>query len=120
MPWDETYKEFEKIITNALTGSGTPRLAFDGVVKDLDELWEKCNRQPMVAELKARAQKPRLPAKEWSPLAARIDYMTVAERDLRMRFRGRIASFKLRNLEAAQTIKAPREFSQAQSQIEST
>jgi hypothetical protein len=120
MSWETTYKDFEKILADAMLSSGTPRLAFDGVVKDLEELWDKMKRQDLVQELKKRAQKSRLRAKEWSPLAARIDYMSVTERDLRVRFRGRITSFKLRNQEAAITQKAPREFSQAQSQIEST
>ena len=67
------------------------KFCLDDQVKSLDDLWKQCDRTSAVADLKKKMTG--CTASEWIPLATQIDYMSVVERDLRIRFRSRIQGF---------------------------
>lgn len=121
MSADDKFKTFQEMMQKSLKNSGTGNgFCFDGVIEDLDALWEKIKRTEMITELKQRAQENEVLAKDWTPLVGRIDYMSVTERDLRMRFRNRVQNLRNRDINAALYRDSTKNFGEAMSKIESS
>lgn len=63
---------------------------FDDLEEDFDKLIEKyLNRKPLVDQMK-KLQGKAIKAQDWMAPAAKMDYLSASERDLRMRFRRRV------------------------------
>ena len=93
---ESKFTELVKILDDALAKNGGSKgFCFDGQ-GDLTKLLKNFERKSLVAVLKQRAMKKGVKAREWSPVAAQVDFMSVAERDVRLRFRNRIQSMNLR------------------------
>jgi len=80
-----------------LNALGIPKIpkafVFDGKAKDLETLIaENLDRKPLIEYLK-KTQGTDVEARHWSSAGAKIDFMSASERDLRLRFRRRVANF---------------------------
>lgn len=92
----EKFIELTKLLDEAFVRNGeTDGFCFDEKAPNLKELLKKFERDELIAELKKRALK-KTKASQWVPLVSQIDFMSRAERDVRLRFRNRIQSLRLR------------------------
>lgn len=96
---DDPFSKLITLLLKILPNNGQDKgFVFDGQAENLEGLFSKFDRFPLIQELKKRAATPSLPAKKWVPMQAKADFMSTAERDVRMRFRNRIQGFKNRTI----------------------
>lgn len=94
------FNDFQEVFSHILGRSGVGmELLADGEtgIKSYEDLYKVLEVTELVEELKGLAQGTAIEASKWVPLTARIDYMTAAARDMRMRTRNCVQAMRLRN-----------------------
>lgn len=114
-----TFDQFITFLNKALQANGGIQgMAFDGSVANLTALYKNCDRTDIINDLQQKAQQG-CDASDWVPQAHRADFMTVCERDLRLRFRNRIQSLGTRTIGSQYAVPAVKSAQSTMDTIES-
>lgn len=94
---DAAYKDVTDLYLKALEKSVSGKgFAFDENIESFDELWKlHGKRQDIIDALKGKMGTS-IKTKDWCPLMAQVDFLSRCERDMRLRFRSRVACFRKR------------------------
>ena len=96
---DDKFSKFIKILEKALLHSATPGgpLSFDKVdeVDSWKSLFDECDRDELIKDLKKKMQAKKLLTKDYFPLVTKINFLSISERDLRLRARNRVQALKI-------------------------
>jgi hypothetical protein len=92
--YSDVTKLYSKALEKSVSGKG---FAFDEEVKDFDELWNlHAKRSEIINSLKGKIGTS-IKTRDWCPSMAQVDFLSRCERDLRLRFRSRVACFRKRS-----------------------
>ncbi len=100
------YDEVVDLLVQALTrGASGAGFSFDG--QDMPGFYKKlAERKKMLDSLKKKMGKGKIKASEWCPVMAKADHLSRIQRDIEMRYRSRIGSFRRRMLAGGNGISA--------------